>query len=503
MKQPSEEGYCVAVIGAGAMGQGIVQVSVTGGMPTLLYDVAEGAAAKARDAVASRINRLAEKGKLTAEDAAAMAGRIEVVDSLDGIARADAVIEAVIEDEGIKKSLFRDIEGVVSESCLIASNTSSIPIASLASVCEHRERIAGMHFFNPVPLMALVEVVRAPATAPETVEAFTALGKRMGRTPVAVQDAPGFLVNLGGRAYSIESLRIAHDQIATPAQIDAVMRDCCGFRMGPFELMDLIGIDVDHPVSLIVCDDYMGDMRLRTSPLDKAMVDAGRYGRKTGIGHFRYGEKGQMTDPPSPDHVTDAAPASAVALAESDAGLEAFCGEVGLEIVSGDGAGVPVLAAPLGEDCTSVALRTGADHKRLVAIDLTGDTSKRVTLMTAPGADMGVRDGVAAALIASGRAVTAIKDSPGFIAQRMRAFIANLGCYKAEIGLAPPDDIDLAMKLALNYPLGPLEIVEDLGAKETLTILEQLQAITGEDRYRPTLWLKRRALLGLSIRTPA
>ena len=503
MKQPSDKGYCIAVVGAGAMGQGIAQVCAMGSIRTLLFDASDGAATKARERIIARIDRLAEKGNISAADAEEMAACLETVDTLEAIAPADTVVEAVFEDIEIKQSLFREIENCVRDDCIIASNTSSIPIASIASACVHRGRVAGMHFFNPVPLMKLVEVIRGPETEPGVISILSVLGEQIGRTPVVVKDAPGFLVNLGGRAYTTEGLRIAHDNIASPAAIDAIMRDCCGFPMGPFELMDLTGIDVNYPVTSIVCSGYMNDARLRTSPLHKALFDAGRFGRKTKAGHYLYDDEGKMIDPPSPDFAIDGEAATEATLAEPDDRLKSFCAEIGVKIISEDSGDIPVLAAPLGEDCTHLALRTGVDPRRLVALDIACDTSTRVTLMTAPGAGDQALNQMAAAIIQSGRRVTAIKDSPGFVSQRLGAMIANLGCYMAEIELASLDDIDLAMRLGLNYPRGPFEMVEHFGAKETLKVLEQLQAITGEDRYRPTLWLKRRALLGLDIRTPA
>jgi 3-hydroxybutyryl-CoA dehydrogenase len=190
-------------------------------------------------------------------------------------------------------------------------------------------------------------------------------------------------------------------------------------------------------------------------------------------------------------------------LAEPSEALVDLCKSLGINVLEEDDGSVPILAAPVGDDATHTALMTDADFKRLVCIDLSCDTSKRICIMTAPGAEPEARDAVAAAIIKSGRKVTAIKDSPGFIAQRMVAMIANLGCYMAEVNLATPSDIDLAMKLGLNYPLGPLEMVEDLGTENCLEILERAQELTGEDRYRPTMWLRRRALLDLPIHTLA
>jgi 3-hydroxybutyryl-CoA dehydrogenase len=474
-----------------------------GGMRTLLFDAADGAAEAGKCAITARLERLVEKEQLSGGDAGQMISLLEVARQVEGVAPADVVIEAVYEDIEVKQVLFREVEACVSADCILATNTSSIPVAKIASVCKHKHRVAGMHFFNPVPLMKLVEVIRTTETDEGVASALAKLGERMGRTPVQVKDAPGFLVNMGGRAYATESLRIAHDGIATPAQIDAIMRECCGFRMGPFELMDLTGTDVNYPVTKIIYEGYMEDPRLRTSPLHEAMFNAGLFGRKTGQGYYRYDDKGHMIDPPSPDYQCNGVSAGHVVLGVSDKQLEQFCADVGIEIASEDDGSMPVLVSLLGEDCTHFASRTDTDPGRLVAVDLTCDTSTRVTLMTAPGARAAAQDVVASTIIRSGRKVTAVKDSPGFVSQRMVAMVANLGCYMAEIGLAKPDEIDLAMRLGLNFPQGPLQMAEDFGLAEMTTVLEQLQAITGDDRYRPTLWLKRRGALGLDIRTPA
>ncbi len=496
MKDPAQSDYVVGVVGAGAMGQGIIQVSAQGGMRCLILDAREGGAEEARRQIAARIARLVEKGRIGEEDAKAAEGRMEIAADFADLAPCDAVVEAIFEEIEAKRETFARIEAAVGPDCLIASNTSSIPIASIAQACERRGRVAGMHFFNPVPLMKLVEIIRAAETSDETVAALSALGQRMGRTPVTVKDSPGFLVNMGGRAYTTEGLRIAHEGVATPAQIDAIMRDCWHFRMGPFELMDLTGIDVNFPVSRIIYDGYMQDPRIKTSPNHAAMFDAGLFGRKVGKGWYAY-EGGKPLDRPMADYQAHGDAAPSIQLAESNDTLEAFCAEIGLAV--GDAG--PYLAAPIGEDATHVSLRTGIAHQALVCLDLTGDTSKRVTAMTTPGSDAGALDMVAAAISQSGREVTAIKDSPGFVGQRLSAMIANLGCYMAEIGLASPSDIDIAMQLGLNYPLGPLALAEDMGGPTALAILEQVQAITGEDRYRPTLWLKRRARLGLPVHT--
>ena len=502
MKSVDADDYTVAVVGAGAMGQGIAQVSIQGGMKTLFLDAREGAAAKAKDMIVGRLSRLVEKGRMSEAEAKAAGDLLVPVSNVADLKDADCVVEAVFEDLEVKRKLFEEIEAAVGPECIICSNTSSIPIASLARVCKKRDRIAGFHFFNPVPLMKLVEVIRAVETSDETVAALTEVGKRMTRVPVTVKDSFGFLVNMGGRAFTTEGLRIAHEGVATPEQIDAIMRDCRHFRMGPFELMDLTGIDVNYPVSGIIYEGYVHDPRLKTSPNHRAKFDAGQFGRKTGSGWYTYDEKMQPKERPSADHEPQCAAATKVAVVgeDDDERLLAFLKTIGLDVVTDDGV-VPLISAPVGTDATHTAVIEDSDHTRLVCVDLYCDTSKRVTVMTAPGADLTVRDAVAAAIIASGRKVTAIKDGPGFVAQRMCAMIGNLGCYMAEIDLAAPEDIDLALELGLNYPLGPLKLVADLGEEITLEILEELQDTTGEDRYRPTMWLKRRALLGLPVHT--
>jgi len=501
MLDANKDGLTVGVVGCGAMGQGIIQVSLQGGLKVVAHDAREGGAKAGADKVGERLDRLVEKERISTTDAADMKAALRVAGSIDDLAECDLVVEAVFEDIEVKRDLFRQIEGVVAPETIIASNTSSLPIGSIARVCERPERIAGLHFFNPVPLMRLVEVIRGPATADWVADALSVIGERMGRVPVVVKDSPGFLVNHGGRAFTTEGLALLQEGVATEAQIDAIMRDCGHFRMGPFELMDLTGIDVNYPVSMIVFEQFMNDPRLRTTPHHRALSEAGRHGRKTGIGHFRYDDKGGKIDPPSPDHEPDADLPQFVACADpKNRDLVDFIDRMGLRVVMDDGV-CPIVGTFHGEDATGYAVRTRTDPTRLVAVDLTGDLSKRVTLMQAPGANAYLRDQVAAAIVAKGVKVTVIKDSPGFVLQRMRAMIANLGCEMAQIGLASPADIDTAMKLGLNYPMGPLEIAEEMGVKRTHAIMTAIQEATGDPRYRPSLWLRRRALLGRGAHT--
>ncbi|RDD60432.1 3-hydroxyacyl-CoA dehydrogenase [Ferruginivarius sediminum] len=493
MFDPNAAQLKLGIIGAGAMGTGIAQVAAVGGIDTRLHDADAAAGERGLQQVRKRLERQVEKGRMSAADVEAAVARLSVADAISDLADRDVVIEAVVEDLDVKQAIFAKLEETVSERCILASNTSSLPIGAIAANCARRGRIAGMHFFNPVPLMKLVEVVRALDTAPEVVEALSGLGERMGRTPVTVKDTPGFLVNFGGRAYTTEALALIHEGVATPAQVDAVMRDCCGFRMGPFELMDLTGIDVNYPVTRFVWESFFNDPRLRTTPQHRALREAGRLGRKTGAGFYEYGEDAK---PESPDAVVGTRPAQRVVLVEPDDRLAELVAEAGAEELREDDGKAPLLAAPIGEDCTALAVRTGVDARRLVAVDTMFDTSRRVVVMTAPGVDGVTRDSVID-LLGKVRGVTAIGDSAGFIAQRIAAMVGNLGCEMAQIGLARPDEIDLAMRLGLNYPKGPLELCDAMEPSKVHRILQQAQAITGDDRYRPSQWLRRRALLGL------
>ncbi len=492
----------VGVVGAGAMGRGIAQVAAQGGLSVLLHDAAPGAAERGRGMIAELIEGSVRKGRLSEADGKAAQSRLRVVDGLEDLAPADAVIEAVVEDLEVKRELFRRLEGIVRPDAILASNTSSIRIASIAAACKGRGRVAGMHFFNPVPIMKLVEVIRAPATAPAVVNALTVLGKRMGRVPVSVSDSPGFLVNLGNRSFSTEALRIATEGVATPAQIDAILKDAAGFRMGPFELMDLTGIDVNFPAARIMYEGYFHDRRLATWPLHESMAESGQLGRKTGGGWYSYDAEGKLVPQPT-DTISKAPAARRVFVPEPDLPLVALLQNAGAEIAPSDDGTMPLIAAPVGEDASTFAHRLGLDSKRLVCLDLTGNPAKRVTIMCPPGADRAISDAIVTLLSHAGAKITRIKDSPGFVTQRVIAMIGNLGCEMAQIGIASPADIDLAMKLGLNYPAGSLEFIDWLGgAERSHQILSQVQAITGDDRYRPSLWLRRRALLRLPIHTP-
>jgi len=484
----------IGVVGAGVMGQGVAQLAASCGLEVVMFDLDSSMVESARRNIEKHLSRLVEKGRLGAEEVTVSLERISGIEDYAGFKDCDVVLEAVVENIEVKRRVFGDLEQHVGSDVILATNTSSLPIASIARDLSKPGRFAGMHFFNPVPLMKLVEVIAGPASDPDTVERLMALADHLGRTPVRVKDSPGFLVNLGGRAYTTEALAVLSESVAEPGDVDAVMRDCWGFRMGPFELMDLTGIDVNYPVTEIIHRAFNYDPRLRTRPQHALLLEAGRLGRKTGHGFYRYTDGGADV-PTTP--VTAGSPPESVSLVDHDAMLVNLCREAGVDILDEDDGTSPVLAAPLGVDCSTLAVDRGIDHRRLVAIDRLGDTSKRVTLMTAPGASQDALAATAGLCSRAGRQVTAIADSPGFVGQRIAAMVVNLGCEIAQLGLATPEDIDTGMRLGLNYPDGPLGLGDAIGLAAVHSILQRLQTATGDDRYRPSMWLRRRAQLGL------
>ncbi|MGH8800435.1 MAG: 3-hydroxyacyl-CoA dehydrogenase NAD-binding domain-containing protein, partial [Casimicrobiaceae bacterium] len=289
----------IAVVGAGLMGRGIAQVAAQAGFAVLLYDVRPGAATEAQGAIAATLSMLAGKGKLSESDATRAATRIAPVAALREIAGADLVIEAIVERLDAKQALFRSLEDIVGERCILATNTSSLSVTAIAAACTKPERAAGLHFFSPVPLMKLVEVIGGLLTAPQVVERLTAFSAALGHTPVRAGDTPGFIVNHAGRGYGTEALRILGEGIADAATIDTVLTKGAGFRMGPFALLDLTGLDVSQPVMESIYHQFYEEPRFRPSPLGAQRLAAGMLGRKTGRGFYAYGD-GVAVAPPAP-----------------------------------------------------------------------------------------------------------------------------------------------------------------------------------------------------------
>lgn len=495
----------IAIIGAGAMGRGIAQIAVTGGYPVKIWDANGDVAQEALSFVTSMINRSVEKGRMDEADAKAALARLSVAGSMEDLSDSTLVVEAIIENLDIKRKVFGDLEKLVSDDCILASNTSSLSVTAIAAACDKPGRVAGYHFFNPVPLMKVVEVVKAVRTTDDVVDRLFAIAKVMGHRAVLTQDTPGFLVNHAGRGLNTEGLRVLSEGIADTATIDNIIREAAGFRMGPFELMDLTGLDVSHKVMESVYTQFYDEPKYKPSALAAQRFEAGLFGRKTGEGFYRYAD-GQQQRPEEVPH-PDARPRAVW--------LEAVTDEVrvlvtdlavhaGVEIDQNakPGADSLCLVSPIGADVTTTVAELGLPAERTVGIDPLFGLDKRRTLMLSPATSADTRAAAHGLLASDEVHVSVIHDSPGFVAQRVVAMIVNIACDIAQQRIATPEDIEAAVKLGLGYPKGPLEYGDFLGAATVLRILENMYAFYGDPRYRPSPWLKRRALLGLSLLTP-
>jgi 3-hydroxybutyryl-CoA dehydrogenase len=405
-------------------------------------------------------------------------------------------VEAIVEDLDAKQKLFSSLEKQVRSDCILASNTSSLSVTAMAAACQQPGRVAGYHFFNPVPVMKIVEVVDGVLTEAWVTEALAALARRFGHTPVRCKDTPGFVVNHAGRAFVPEALRVLSEGVADFATIDRILVDAAGFRLGPFGLMDLVGLDVAHAVMKSMYRQYYEEPKYRPSFLAEPRVAAGLLGRKTGRGWYEYGQEGpkaiaEASPPKIKPHAVWAVPELKELLVDLGATPElkptpkAVC-----------------FVAPLGADATTSALELGLDPERTVAVDPLFGFTKRRTLMRTCITRKEILEAAHGLLAADGVPVSVINDSPGFVAQRVVAHIVNVGCDIAQMRIASPEDLDRAVTLGLGYPRGPLAMGDALGPKRVLAVLEAMHDFYHDPRYRPSPWLRRRADLNLSLLTP-
>lgn len=472
------------------------------GSRVCIFDARAEALVSAINAVSSGVAKWVEKGKLTQAQADALLGRLSPAAQLSDLAGCDLVVEAIVEDLGAKRALLSELEALVSERCVLASNTSSLSIAALAAQTQHPQRVAGWHFFNPVPLMRLVEVIAGPRTAPATCARLNTYTQQFGHVPVVAKDSPGFIVNHAGRGFGTEALAIVKEGVAEFAVVDRIMRGA-GFRLGPFELMDLTALDVSHPVMESVYRQFYDEPRFRPSAITAMRLAAGMVGKKSGQGFYDYSDHANKPAPPAaPNANLRPIWLSAESRARAPWLVERLHASGGLlDDEAQPSAYAVALLTPLGLDCTTAALRAGVDPARSVAVDtlMPVAAGQPLTLMTNPATQADAVDSVHASLAQAGYQVECIKDSAGFIAQRIIAMIVAIACEIAQQRIAAPKDIDTAVTLGLSYPKGPLAWGDALGAETLRIILNNMFEITKDPRYRPSLWLARRAQLGLSL----
>ena len=486
------------------MGQGIAQIAAQAGIHVSLFDTRPQAADHAIQAITQQWQRMADKGRIEPAQAAQWRELLSAADTLDAFKGCELVVEAIVEQRDAKRDLFLQLETIVAADALLASNTSSLSITALAAGLTRPERFAGFHFFNPVPLMKVVEVIGGLKTAPETCERLSALARQMGHAPVTAQDTPGFIVNHAGRGFGTEALRIVGEGVADFATVDRILRDQVGFRLGPFELMDLTALDVSHPVMESIYHQYYEEPRFRPSVITAQRLAGGMLGRKTGEGFYRYVEGAAQVPAEQPVPQVDEIPPVWVSpRASRRAELYPLLKDLGARIETGTSPSPTAitLVAPLGFDVTTVAVVERLDPARTIGIDMLVEdaATKRRVLATNPATRRDIRDAAHALFARDGKAVSVIRDSGGFVTQRVVATIINIASDICQQGICTPKDLETAVTLGLGYPLGPLAMGDRWGPTNILEVLFNMQTVYGDTRYRPSPWLRRRGAIGLSL----
>lgn len=455
----------IGVCGAGAMGSGIAQVAAQAGHTVIVYDVFEPSRNRSHDQIAQGLAQLVKRDKMGEEQAAAVLASLSWTDDLTALSDCDLVIEAIIENPAAKRELFAQLEDGLRPDAVIATNTSSLPIARLAGSLREPSRFVGMHFFNPATVMKLVEVVSGPATDPAIATRIAELARDWGKVAVPVADVPGFIVNRVARPFYAEAFRCLQQQAAPAEVIDHLFRAAAGFRMGPLELTDLIGQDVNFAVARSVYESYFGQTRFVPQLVQSALVDANWLGRKTGRGIYAY-EQGQAVLPPPPFDVLPLVDAPSPSAIASGAGLEI------------DGVRV----------CFSrgrTARRESAEYGQPVALLDWFDAGKASAVGFAASDD--VAAGVAGSLlVAWGLAAYRVTDRPGLIVMRTLAQIANAAGDAVLEGVSDAAGIDDALRFGANYPFGPIAWGHKIGIGLLVTTLTEIANATGQQMYTPS-----------------
>ena len=495
----------VAVIGAGAMGAGIAEVAALAGHRVRLQDAVPGAAERARAGIADRLRRAIEKGNRTQEEAAGVIARIEPAATLDALKDCGLVIEAIVEDLDEKRTLFRALEPLVAPDAVLATNTSSLSVTAIAGALVKPERCLGLHFFNPAPLMALVEVVSGLATDESLAADAVSLMGAWGKQPVRCRSTPGFIVNRIARPYYGEAVRLFEEGVADPATIDALMTAAGGFRLGPFGLMDLVGLDVNLAANEGVWRGLGLDPRYAPTVIQREMVAGGRLGRKSGRGYYDYAPGAAIPAP----RVAPAAPPPKTVIARG----EFDASETILVRAQGVGLSATHMAGPAAfvidghavalTDGRPAAIRFAEDFGRpSVLFDYARDfaTTKRLALAQAPQAEPAALEAATGFFQALGIEVSIVGDSPGLIVLRTLAMTANEAFAALEAGVCAPADLDLAMQKGTNWPEGPFAWASRVGLSTLLGVMDRLGESFRSDRYRAAPLLRRAAQAGVSLK---
>ncbi|MFI5664810.1 3-hydroxyacyl-CoA dehydrogenase [Streptomyces sp. NPDC051684] len=492
----------IRIVGAGAMGRGIAQWAASAGHTVELGDVRAEAVEEAVAFVRSMLERAVAKGRMSEEGGAAAVARLFPLD--DPWAPGpdvELVIEAVREDLDTKAEVFGKLAQALPATTVFATNTSSLSVTRIAATLDDPTRLAGLHFFNPVPLMKIVEVVPGTATRPEIPAALTELVEGCGHRAVTVADTPGFLVNHAGRGLVTEALALLEESVARPADIDRIARDVLGLRMGPFELMDLTGLDVTAAVIDSIWQGFRNEPRLRPSYLTPNRVTAGLLGRKTGQGWYAYGPEAPV-DAEEPVTGDADRPVHVPGDDEDSRSLREALTAAGARVETSPSPAAVVLVPVWGTGVADAVAARGLPAARTFGVDPLSVASGRRVLSVTPAADPAAARDARAVLARGDHCVTLVRDSAGSVGQRLLASVVSVATSIAERSLAAPADIDLAVTLGLGYPTGPLAWGDRIGAARLLELQGALHTTTGDPRYRPTRWLTERARLGLPLTDP-
>jgi 3-hydroxybutyryl-CoA dehydrogenase len=531
----------IGVLGAGTMGSGIAQLAARSGARTLLHDpiaeALERGVERARDGLAKE----ASKGRLTAEAAQTASGLLEPVHEIAALAPCELVIEAAPERLELKHELYRQLSEIVPEDCVLATNTSSLLVTAIAAAATHPERVVGMHFFNPAPVMRLLEVVAGEQSSPEALALADSAGAAMGKAVIRAHDGPGFLVNRCNRPFGLEGLRLLQERIADVETIDRICRQEGGFRMGPFELMDLVGVDTGFEIAKSFFAQGFGEPRWRPSPITARYVAAGLHGRKSGRGFYDYGGDGapraagapyRPEDPPQPEsrrpeHGEGVVVISGAGVLSDE--LRETAAQAGYEVRRTTAPSGDVLPA-LIIDCDSAPaerlLRSapGGGHlghpqpthgARLLlcaggslgALDPGGSAvgfhvlppfaeAGLVELTRSESSSPGAAARAERFFEALGKHVEWVGDGPGLVLGRIVCQLINESAFALGEGIGSAQDIDTGMLLGLGHPRGPLQWADAIGLEHVLAVLEGLHAEYREERYRPAPALRRLAQAG-------
>jgi 3-hydroxybutyryl-CoA dehydrogenase len=496
----------LGVAGAGTMGAGICQLGCASGMTVLLHDPVPEALEQGADRVRTGLRKWIEKGRAGEESL----GLLRPAATLEELAPCELVIEAAPERPELKRELFASLSALCGPETVLATNTSSIPVTSLAGAAERPENVVGMHFFNPPPLMKLLEVIRAEQTGQRALELATAAGEAMGKQVILAADGPGFLVNRCGRPFGAEGLRLLQEGVASHEQIDRICRMGGGFRMGPFELMDLVGVDVGYEVAKSFTELSFGEPRWKPSPIQARMVAAGRLGRKTGRGYYDYsGEESCPPHDPEPPAMGGGA-GTLVAILGSGRLADALrerARSAGYDLREGGPAELVVDAgvepagrlpggAPLILLCAGGSLASRGEPGAIGFHLLPPlEESRLVELTRLDGAQPFAAEAAAEFFARLGFAAEWVEDAPGLVLGRLVCQLVNEASFAVGEGVGSEKDVDAGLTLGLNHPRGPFAWCEAIGVEHVCATIEALWRERHEERYRLAPLLRRRAML--------